>query len=89
MNACEVKQEDFVHRLPLIRQLVVDPDNQMCFVGLVPRFNTHALNLRVAVSQWQFFTIYPLLNIENSPVPPALPIPSKNLAALYCSIPIM
>ena len=71
MRACEVEQEDLIHRLPVIRQPVVDPDHQMCFIDVVPSFNPNALNLTVAVSQ--FFTIYPLLNIEeNSPAPPCL-----------------
>jgi len=45
---------------------VVDPDHQMSFIGLVPDFHLPALNLIVAVSQRQLFTLYSTLSTLSS-----------------------
>lgn len=60
----------------------------MPFIGLIPNLNSQALNLFIAASQ--LFAVYLLLNVEgNSPAPPTLPVPSKKVIALNCSIPIV
>lgn len=73
-----------VSSLPLIMLPVV------VACSLVPNFNPQAPVLVMAVSQWQFFMIYPCLSIEdNFPVPLALPIPSKNLTVLNYGTPVL
>jgi len=86
----QLKEEGLINRLPLIWQytLLVDPNYQTLFIGLVPNLNPQAHNLFIASSQGQLFAVYPLLNVEgNSPTPPTLPVPSKKVIALKHSIP--
>lgn len=62
----------------------------MSFIDLASNFNSQALRCVMAVSQRKLFEIYPLLKVEvNSPAFLDLLIPSKNLVALICSIPVM
>lgn len=58
--------------------------------GLVPNFHPQALNLIVAISQRQFFTLYPTPNIEdNSSAPLLLPVLSDKCVALNHCAPVM
>lgn len=83
----QLKQDGLIHRLPFVRQPIVDPGHQMSFISLVLNFYPQALSLFVAVSQRQFFAICTFLNIEdNTPTPPSLPTSSKKLVAFDCSV---
>lgn len=61
-----LKQRDLIHNLPLIRWSVVDHRHHMFFIGPVLDFYPQALNLFMAVSQMQLFTIYPFLSLANN-----------------------
>jgi len=62
----------------------------MPFAGPILDFYPQTLDLIVAVSQTQLFTIYPLPNIEgNSATPPTLSIPSEKPVVLNQGIPIV
>ncbi|KAM9168533.1 butyrophilin subfamily 3 member A3-like [Mergus octosetaceus] len=66
----------------LIAQPVVDCDHKESFVGPVLGYYPQALNLLVAVSQRELFTIYPFLNIEgNTCTLPSLSISPVKLVA--------
>lgn len=65
-----------INRLPLIKQLVLNPDHRMALICLVLSVYPQDLNLIMAVSQKQLFTMYPLLNKEgNTPLPSFLAYP--------------
>jgi len=62
----------------------------MSLIDLAPNFSSQALRQVIAVSRRQLFAIYPVLKVEvNFAALVALFIPSKNLVALDCSIPVM
>jgi len=62
----------------------------MLLIDLICDFYSQALNLIMAVSQRQLFTIYQYFNMEGN-MPPALslPISSKKFVAISFSIPVV
>ena len=86
----QLKQDDLIYRLLLIRRSVVDPNQQMSLTGSVSHLMSQALSLMMAVSQGQLFIIYPFLDIEsNSFATPFLPVSSIKLVALDHHAPVL
>lgn len=81
---------DFINRLPLSRQPVVDPDYHRFFTDLIPNCNPQTLNVNMAVFQRLFFlqSIH-FLTQRSAALPLVLLISSKKLVIVDCNSIVM